>query len=380
MDISYILNILGEDREQYSNAVAPPIFQTSNFAFKTVADFRLATKNELISHLYTRGNNPTTEIVRKKIAALEGTDDCLLFSSGVAAISATIFHCVKAGDHIICIESPYSWTEYLLKNILPGYGITSTFVDGKNTEEITKAIQPNTKLIFLESPNTFWFDLQDLKAICDIARSKNIITAIDNSYCTPLYQQSHLLGVDIICHTATKYLSGHSDVLAGVICANQEHINSIFKNEYMTYGAVLSPNDAWLFLRGLRTLPLRLEKSVSNAEKLISWLEKHPKIEKIIYPFHNSHPQFELAKKQMKRGGGLFAVLLKTQDKQKIESFCDNLKRFLLAVSWGGYESLVFPACIKEGGTYPVNFVRFYTGLEEVDVSIEDIEQALNLV
>ena len=186
MDISYILNILGEDREQYSNAVAPPIFQTSNFAFKTVADFRLATKNELISHLYTRGNNPTTEIVRKKIAALEGTDDCLLFSSGVAAISATIFHCVKAGDHIICIESPYSWTEYLLKNILPAYGITSTFVDGKNTEEITNAIQPNTKLIFLESPNTFWFDLQDLKAICDIARSKNIIIVIAHHYISNL--------------------------------------------------------------------------------------------------------------------------------------------------------------------------------------------------
>lgn len=377
MDISYILNVLGEEREQYYNAVAPPIFQTSNFAFKSVAEFRKATKNELESHLYSRGNNPTTEILRKKIAALEGTDDCLLFSSGVAAISAAIMHCVKSGDHVICIESPYSWTEYLLKNILPGYGITTTFVDGKSTKAIEVAIQDNTKLIFLESPNTFWFDLQDIEAICKIAKSKNIITAIDNSYCTPLYQQPHALGVDLICHTATKYLSGHSDVLAGVICGNKTLIESIFKNEFMTYGAVLAPNDAWLFLRGLRTLPLRLEKSVSNAEKLIAWLEQHPKVEKIIYPYNKNHPQFELAQKQMQRGGGLFAVLFKTNDQLKIEAFCDNLKRFLLAVSWGGYESLVFPACIKAGDTYPVNFVRIYAGLEEADVLIADIEQAL---
>ena len=146
----------------------------------------------------------------------------------------------------------------------------------------------------------------------------------------------------------------------------------------MAFGAIPSPNDTWLLLRGMRTLPMRLEKSAGNAEKLINWLEQHPKVEKIIYPFHHSHPQFELAKKQMQRGSGLFAVLLKTQDKNKIEAFCNKLQRFLLAVSWGGYESLVFPACIKEGSDYPVNFVRFYAGLEEADVLIEDINQALS--
>ncbi|HRG26595.1 MAG TPA: PLP-dependent aspartate aminotransferase family protein [Chitinophagales bacterium] len=378
MDISYILNILGEERGNYFNAVAPPIIQTSNFAFKTVAEFRNATKDELHAHLYTRGNNPTTEIVRKKIAALEGTDDCLIFSSGAAAIAAAILHSVKSGDHVICVESPYSWTYYMLTQVFPLYGVTTTFVDGKSIENFENAIQPNTKLIFLESPNTFWLDLQDLAAICNLAKAKNIITAIDNSYCTPLYQQAHQLGVDLVIHTATKYLAGHSDVVSGVICANQEHINSIFKTEFMAFGAIPSPNDTWLLLRGMRTLPMRLEKSAGNAEKLINWLEQHPKVEKIIYPFHHSHPQFELAKKQMQRGSGLFAVLLKTQDKNKIEAFCNKLQRFLLAVSWGGYESLVFPACIKEGSDYPVNFVRFYAGLEEADVLIEDINQALS--
>jgi len=217
-----------------------------------------------------------------------------------------------------------------------------------------------------------------LEAVCNLAKSKNIITAIDNSYCTPLYQQPHVLGVDLVIHTATKYLAGHSDVVSGVICANRQHIDAIFKTEFMAIGAIPSPNDAWLLLRGMRTLPMRLEKSVSNAEKLIAWLEQHPKVEKIIYPYHHSHPQFELAKKQMRRGGGLFAVLFKTQDKHAIEAFCNKLQRFLLAVSWGGYESLVFPACIKESSDYPVNFVRFYTGLEEPEVLIEDINQALS--
>lgn len=380
MDISYILNVLGEDRENYFNAVAPPIMQTSNFAFKTVEEFREATKNELQSHLYTRGNNPTTEILRKKIAALEKTEDCLLFSSGVAAIAAAILNTVKNGDHVICVESPYSWTSYLLKNIAPQYGITTTFVDGKNIENFTAAIRANTKLIFLESPNTFWFDLQDIRAVTDLAKKHRITTAIDNSYCTPLYQQPHTLGVDLVCHTATKYLSGHSDVVAGVICGSKEKIDSIFRNEYMTFGAVLSPHDAWLMLRGLRTLPLRLEQSVSSTEKVIAHFMEHEKVEKIIYAFHPAHPQFELAKKQMKRGGGLFAMLLKTNDPKKIENFCDHLNRFLLAVSWGGYESLVFPACIKTGSDYPVNFVRFYIGLEAPEVLIADIEHALQYI
>ncbi len=380
MDISYILNVLGEDRENYFNAVAPPIMQTSNFAFKTVEEFREATKNELQSHFYTRGNNPTTEILRKKIAALEKTEDCLLFSSGVAAIAAAILNTVKNGDHVICVESPYSWTSYLLKNIAPQYGITTTFVDGKNIENFTAAIRANTKLIFLESPNTFWFDLQDIRAVTDLAKKHRITTAIDNSYCTPLYQQPYTLGVDLVCHTATKYLSGHSDVVAGVICGSKEKIDSIFRNEYMTFGAVLSPHDAWLMLRGLRTLPLRLEQSVSSTEKVIAHFMEHEKVEKIIYAFHPAHPQFELAKKQMKRGGGLFAMLLKTNDPKKIENFCDHLNRFLLAVSWGGYESLVFPACIKTGSDYPVNFVRFYIGLEAPEVLIADIEQALQYI
>lgn len=380
MDLSYILNVLGEERSEYFNAVSPPVFQTSNFAFPDTKSLQAAMRDESQSHLYTRGNNPTVEILRKKMAALEETEDALIFSSGVAAISAAVMHAVKNGDHVICTDSPYSWTVHLLKNILSAYGVETTFVDGCDTSAFEKAIRQETKMIYLESPDTFHLNLQDLEALSGLAHAHGITTIIDNSYCTPLYQQPHTLGIDLVVHTATKYLAGHSDVLAGVVCGNKTHIHAIFRNEFMTFGAVPSPHDAWLFLRGLRTLPMRLERSASNAEEIIKALEGHPAIEAVIYPTHSSHAQQALAQKQMRRASGLFAILLKTDQREKVEAFCNTLQRFLLAVSWGGYESLVFPACIKEDTSYPVNYVRLYAGLEDASVLIADIAQALHAI
>ncbi|MBK6730071.1 MAG: aminotransferase class I/II-fold pyridoxal phosphate-dependent enzyme [Bacteroidetes bacterium] len=380
MDISYIINSLGEERSNYFNAVTPPIVQTSNFAFPTVEDLRNAMQQEMTSHLYTRGNNPTVEIVRKKIAALEQTEDALLFSSGVAAVAAAVMHVVKQGDHVVCVRNPYSWTKYLLDEILVRFGITITYVDGRETKNFEHAIQKNTTLIFLESPNTFLLELQDIKAVTSLAKAKKIRTIIDNSYTTPLFQNPHVLGVDIVMHTATKYLAGHSDVVAGVLCADKETIAAIFKNEFMCFGAIPSPHDAWLLLRGLRTLELRLERSAANAKALTHYLAQHPKVEKIIYPHHPSHDQHTLALQQMKNSSGLFSMLLKTNDQQKIELFCNALKRFLLAVSWGGHESLVFPACASAHTQYPINFIRFYTGIEQTDVLLQDVEEALRLI
>lgn len=380
MDISHILNALGEERSGYFNAVTPPIVQTSNFAFPTVAELRAAMQHEMQSYLYSRGNNPTVEIVRKKIAALEHTEDALIFSSGVAAIAAAVMHVVKQGDHVICVRNPYSWTSFLFNNLLIKYGITTTYVDGKDISHFENAIQHNTTLIFLESPNTFLLELQDLAGVAKLAKSKNIRTIIDNSYCTPLYQNPHLLGIDIVVHTATKYLAGHSDVVAGVVCADNKTIEAIFKNEFMCIGAIPSPHDAWLLLRGLRTLELRLQRSSENAKALVSFLSQHPKVKQVIYPHHPSHPQFALAEKQMKNSSGLFSVLLNTDSAEQIEKFCNALRRFLMAVSWGGHESLVFPACASSHSQYPVNFVRFYTGIEQADVLIADVKQALEIL
>ena len=386
MHLSEILNHLGEDRENYFQAMAPPIIQTSNFAFPNLADFRERFSNELDNHVYSRGNNPTVKILRQKIAALEGAEDALVFSSGAGAMNTAILANVKAGDHVICVEAPYSWTNTMVAKFLPRFGVTHTFVDATKIENIAAAIQPNTTLLVLESPNSMTYALQDLKACADLARQHGIITCIDNSYCSPLYQNPIAHGIDIVMHTGTKYLNGHSDVVCGVICSTKAMIRKIFDLEYMTFGSILAPNDAAMVIRGLRTLPLRLHQSHQSAMKITQWLEDHPKVEKVLFPFLPSFPQYELAKRQMKGCGGLFTVFLKAESRQKVEDFFHQLKRFLLAVSWGGHESLVLPLAAfynmpgREDTTAPWNMVRFYIGLEDPDWLIEDLENALKIL
>ncbi|MBK9731939.1 MAG: aminotransferase class I/II-fold pyridoxal phosphate-dependent enzyme [Chitinophagaceae bacterium] len=383
MDLSYIINELGEDRESYFGAVAPPIIQTSNFAFKNVALLREAMMDEFGVNLYSRGNNPTVTILRKKLAALDHAEDALVLSSGVAAVFLAVFANVKQGDHIVSVAKPYSWTDKLFKNLLPRLGVTTTFVDGTRIENFEQAIQPNTKIIFLESPNSFTFELQDLEAVAQLAKSKQLLTIIDNSYCSPLYQRPIDFGIDISIQTATKYLGGHSDVIAGVIAGKKEMIEKIFRSDLLTVGSVISPFNAWLLIRSLRTLEIRLERIAQSTLKIAAWMENLPPIEKIHYPFSPSFPQYDLAKKQMQQAPGLFTVVLKANSIQAIEKFCNTLKHFLMAVSWGGHESLIFPSCavIKPEDFNPDNvthrMVRFYIGLEDAGYLMEDIAGAL---
>lgn len=386
MDLSYILNELGEERDQYFNAIAPPIIQTSNFKFNTVDHFRKALADEYQGGVYSRGFNPTIDILRKKLAALDGAEDALVFGSGIAAITVPILALLQAGDHIICVEHPYSWTINLFNKLLPKFGITTTFINGSAFNEFEKAIQPNTKLIYLESPNTFSFDVQDLEAVAQLAKANNIITMIDNSYCSPLYQQPIAYGIDLVAQSATKYLGGHSDVVAGVLTGKKSILEHIFNNEYLNIGAALAPQNAWLLLRGLRTLELRIDRSSQSAEKVIAYLEKHPKVERVLHPFHKDNPLLNIAKKQMKKCGGLFSITLKNVNLTQIETFCNSLKHFVMAVSWGGHESLIFPACATKNKT---NFdisndrhklIRLYVGLEDADYLIKDLEQALDAI
>jgi cystathionine beta-lyase/cystathionine gamma-synthase len=386
MDLSYILNELGEERESYFNAVSPPIIQTSNFTFKTVADFRQALGNEFEATLYSRGHNPTLNILRQKLAALDGAEDALVFSSGIAAISVPILSLVKQGDHIVSVENPYSWTIKLFNNLLPKFGITTTFVDGSDVKNIENAIRPNTKLIYLESPNTFSYELQDLQAVSHIAKSKGIITMIDNSYCGPLFQQPIRFGIDLVAQSATKYIGGHSDVVAGVLTGSRELIAKIFDNEFLNIGPSLSPHSAWLLIRGLRTLPLRMQRSFETAAKITQWLQQHPAIGQVIWPFSPDFKQSELAHRQMQGCGGMFSFTLKKSSIQSIEAFCDNLKHILMAVSWGGHESLIIPSIAgvlksdynKDDSRQQL--IRMYVGLEDADYLIKDLEQALSHV
>ena len=385
MDLTYILNELGEERHQYFNAVAPPIIQTSNFAFKTVAALREGLQHEPEIVFYTRGNNPTTDMLEKKVAALEGAEAGLAFATGIAAVSTAVISQVKAGDHIVCVKRPYSWTYTLMTKWLPRFGVEVTFVDGTDTESFRNALRPNTRVIFLESPTSFTFDLQDIEAVARIAQAHGCVSIIDNSYASPLFQQPIKMGIDISVQAATKYIAGHSDTMGGIICSSEKTILQIFEQEYMTLGGISAPLNSWLMIRGLRTLPVRMERISNTTLQVATWLEQHPKVEKVMYPFLPSHPQYELAKKQMKRGAGQFSLLLKTTDVEQIDLFCDSLHRFLMAASWGGHESLIYPVSASyNSGNYkselPVNMIRFYIGLEEPEVLLQDLSQALDKI
>ncbi|MFD3002047.1 trans-sulfuration enzyme family protein [Pontibacter toksunensis] len=383
MDLSYIINQLGEEREQYFESVAPPIIQSSNFASKTVADMRYKMKHEVDEYMYTRGNNPTVSIFEKKMAALEGAEHAVAFGSGMGAVAAAVLSQVKAGDHIVCVKRPYTWTKNLLRRFLPRFGVEVTMVDGKNIGRIEEAIRPNTRLIYLESPTSFTFELQDLTAVAAVAKENNCSTIIDNSFASPLHQNPISFGIDLVVHSCTKYIGGHSDVMGGVVCGSREQINQIFKGEFMTLGAVMSPHDAWLFIRGLRTLPVRMDRVAATTRRVVDYLLQHPKVEQVLFPFLPTHPQYELAQRQMRNNSGQFTLLLKAARMEQVDRFCDSLKHFLMAASWGGHESLIFPisatyASEEMKSDLPFNMVRFYVGLEDPDYLIRDLEQALD--
>jgi cystathionine beta-lyase/cystathionine gamma-synthase len=381
MDISYIINELGEDREQYFNAVSPPIVQTSNFAFKKVDDLRQAFADEYGHWLYSRGLNPTVEILRKKLAALDGAEDCLVFNSGAAAIFAAVLANVKSGDHIVSVDKPYTWAQKMFNDILPRFNVSVTYIDGTSIENFERAILPHTSVIYLESPNSWEYQLQDLAAVAELAKAEGIVTICDNSYCTPLYQRPIELGIHLSLQSATKYISGHSDVVAGVLSGSKAMLQKIFNSEYLNIGSGIQPFNAWLLIRGLRTLPMRLAHVSQTTAQVAAWLKAHPLVEEMIFPFDVDFPQYALAKKQMSGACGLLTIILKANSIDQIERFCESLQHIMMAVSWGGHESLIIPKC---AGIQPGQFIatsrehrmlRLYVGQEDATYVIQDLER-----
>ena len=383
-ELSYILNELGEDRELYFNAIAPPIIQTSNFAFDKVAGLRKAFADEMGGYLYSRGLNPTVDILRKKLAALDEAEDALVFNNGAAAIFAGVLANVKSGDHIISVRHPYTWAQKMFDVILPRFGVSTTYIDGRHIEQYQQALQSNTTFLYLESPNSWVYELQPLAEVAAWAKANGIVTLIDNSYCTPLYQKPILMGIDLCMQTATKYISGHSDTLGGVLTGSHAMMKKIFDSEYLNIGSGIQPFNAWLLLRGLRSLPARLDRITQTTQKVVAFLKSHPKINSVIFPYDESFPQYELARQQMRNACGLFTFTLKGGTVEKITQFCESLRHILMAVSWGGHESLVVPKCASmppedfEAATIEHQYIRMYAGLEEADYLIADINQALD--
>ena len=383
-DLSYILHHMDEDDNPFG-AVSPPIYQSSIFSFKSFAAFREAMKDEVNQSIYTRGNNPTVMLAEKKLAALEGAERAKLLSSGSSAISHAIMAFVKSGDHIVCVKDCYSWCAALLNKYLPRFGVTHTYVDGSDSAEVLNAIKNETKIIYLESPTTLTFKLQDLSTIAAEAKKRGIKTITDNSWATPIFCNPIKLGIDLVVHSGSKYFGGGSDLVAGLVAGSKEDIDLIQKQEFMQLGTVPDPFMAWLLLRGLRTLHIRLKTHYESALKVASYLEKHQRVESVTYPMLPSHPQYERAQKLFRGGSGLFSFRLKTHQLSDVIHFTDTLRLFKRAVSWGGYESLVFPNAISFHNDEDIPpdrlpLVRIHVGLENSDDLIEDLENALGQI
>ncbi|MCH4887072.1 PLP-dependent transferase [Acidaminobacter sp. JC074] len=374
----------GEDRKDYHGAVVPPIFQNSLFTFENADAIDHAFSNVEDAYIYTRGNNPTVTILEEKVAALEHGEACKFFSSGMSAISSAILHFVNAGDHVICIDSVYGPTSNFLSEYLgKKFKIEIDFIKG-GLDEIIEKTRHNTSLIYLESPSSGIYACQDLKAIADYARDKGIGTVVDNTWASPIFQNPLKLGIDIVVHSASKYLCGHSDVVAGCAVSSRKIIKEMFMGEHQFLGSKISPFEAWLILRGLRTLPIRMERHQSSTRKVLDYLGSHPKVLEILYP--DKDP---IALKQMKGFSGLFSVVLDT-DGQGARDFIDCLNYFSIGFSWGGFESLAYapiislskelpPDKLKAAGIHP-GLIRLFAGLEDPEDLIEDLKQALDKI
>ena len=366
-----------EDPSRFAGAVTPPIFQSSLF---TECEGNEGDREG--RYAYTRVSNPTTEIVENKVAALEQGEAAKCFSSGMGAISAAMMHYLKKDSHVVAVASIYGPAHRFLAEYMKRFGVAVTFVKGTDTEEIEGAIRENTDLIYLESPSTYLFLVQDLSKIAEIAKRHHAATVIDNTYCTPIFQKPLTLGIDMVVHSASKYLGGHSDIIGGVVIGRKEDIDQIAQSERELFGAVMSPFDSWLMLRGIRTLPVRMKQHMANAMEMAAYFQELPVVKEVIYPWWETHPQYQLAKKQMTGASGLMSVVFDLPGEQ-IKRIVRELEFFHRCPSSGGFESLISPVGAdleQDNETMKKGLVRLHIGLEGADLLKEDFERAVKNV
>lgn len=388
MTLEYICTHYGEEEiaSKYDGAVNMPLIATSLHAFSTVEELLAYNKYENSGkYIYGRVDNPTVVLLEKKLAAIEGAERAVAFASGMAAITAALLYGVRPGKHLICVTNAYGPTRTFINKNLKEWGVDCTYVSGVDIKEFEEAIQENTSMIYLESPTSVMMELQDLEKVAALAKTHKLVTAIDNTWAAGVYQKPLQLGIDISVHTMSKYYGGHSDLIGGVLCTNEEIALKIRDEGREVYGGILGTWEAWMVLRSLRTLPERLRKSGSNALAIARFLEESDKVERINYPGVASYKQYELANKQLTGCSGLLSFSLKA-DVTQTKTFVNRLKLFYKGVSWGGFESLVCmpmhnsseDECIKMDSTR--NLVRIYCGLEHEMDLINDIKQALQAI
>jgi cystathionine beta-lyase/cystathionine gamma-synthase len=370
----------GEEADRPS-PISPPIVQSSLFSFPDLAALQAGFGAEHETNLYSRGRNPTVQALERKLAALERGEACLCFGSGMAAVSAAMLGELGAGDHLLFVNDIYGPT-LQLADYLRRFGIEHDIVTELDLDSIEAAIRPNTRLMWLESPGTMRFRVLDLAAVTGLARERQIVTAIDNSWATPLCQKPLTLGVDMVMHTCSKYIGGHSDVIAGALVTSSERAERVFYSTYLLNGGILAPFDAWLLLRGLATLPVRLAQHEEDALRVISFLEGHPAVRRVHHPSVGQGRR--LAAEQMSGFTGLLSLELVRDDFESVRRVIDSLRRFRIGVSWGGVESLVITpnrgtneARLSELGI-PTGLIRLSIGLEGATLLIEDLAAALD--
>ena len=366
--------------------VVPPIYQTSTFRFKDSAHGAALFKGEVDGYIYTRMKNPTIEAMENALAELEGGYKGLGCASGMAAVSTTLISLLQAGDHVVCSKSVYGPTNTLINTILTKFGVEVSFVDSENTDEVEKAVKPNTKVVYIETPGNPTMAITDLEAVSKLAHAKNALVVVDNTFMSPALQQPFSFGVDIVLHSMTKFLNGHADVVGGVIIVKDEEMYLKMRKVLNQHGGVIDPFNSFLVHRGLKTLSIRMQRHCENTLPVAEYLEKHPKVKWVRYPGLKSHPQYEMGLKQHKGYGGMISFELNGGYKAG-EIMMNSVKFCQLAVSLGGVETLVqHPASMthltmgeeaRKTAGITEGLIRLSVGIENVQDIIDDLEQAL---
>lgn len=378
----------GEDRTQHHGAVSVPIYPASVYAFTDADEGAAIHNHEKDGYFYGRLGNPTQSALEKVMAELENGEGALAFASGMAAVSASIFTIVKSGDHIVAAGSMYSTTTNFFQYLHENFGVETTFTDAANVENYREATQPNTKIFWIETPSNPLLRITDIAAVAEFAMTKGIKTIADNTFATPFNQRPLELGVDLLVHSATKYLGGHSDLTAGLMVGSRDIIDKARLSTTKLFGGNIAPAVAWLLMRGIKTLALRMERHNANASVLANMLAGHAKVQEVFYPGLKTHQNHEIAKRQMTGFGGMIGFDLGSFGAAKL--FINNVKLCTLATSLGGVETIVQHSAAMTHAALPPEqramagisdgLIRLSVGIEDVDDLSQDLEQALNAI
>lgn len=380
----------GYDSNAHHGSLAVPLYQTSTYVFETAVQGENRFSGEEEGNIYSRLGNPTVRVLEERMTVLENGKGALAFGSGMAAVSAILVHLTKTGDHILCSRGIYGCTFGLLSIMQKKYNITHDLIRMDTEEEIEQAIRPETVCIYVETPINPTMELVNLQAVANVAKRHGLRVVVDNTFTSPYLQNPLDIGADFVVHSATKYINGHGDVIAGLLVGNdKEEIESIRMSVQKDYGGIISPFDAWLLIRGLKTLSIRMERHSSNAEKLIAYLKKQKLVEAVYYPFDVDNPQYALAKRQMLAGGGIISFTVKG-GKEGAQLLMDRLSLIKIAVSLGDAETLIqHPATMTHSGVpegerrqmgIEDSLLRLSVGLEHADDLIADFTQAFAVV